>query len=174
MSTPDYFSLLNIAPSFEIDPKALETAYFAQQRLYHPDRFVKKSPEDRQAALLRSVEINAAYETLKKPLTRAQYLLHLQGIEVGTESDTVKPSGQLLMETMQWREAIDEADAPELLEELDNLLNTLATKTTTAMAACFRAAEWQAMAQETLRLGYVSKAQEALAARRKRLKTRSA
>jgi molecular chaperone HscB len=162
MPADSYFTLLALSPSFDIDPKVLESAYFAQQRLYHPDRFIKKTPQDRQAALLRSVDINAAYETLKKPLLRAQYLLHLQGIEVGTDSDTVKPSMQLLMETMQWREAIDEAQTPDAVRQLDNLLNELNIKTTGLIAAAYRAADWVAMAQETLRLGYVTKTQDAL------------
>lgn len=169
----DYFTLLGMKAAFAIDPQTLESAYFAQQRLYHPDRFVKKSPEERQAALLRCVDINAAYETLKKPLLRAQYLLHLQGIEVGTDSDTVKPSTRLLMETMQWREAIDEAETPDLLKQWDHLLNDLHTKTQDAIASSYQNADWTAMAEETLRLGYIVKALEALKVQAKRLESRT-
>ena len=167
MSAPDYFALLGLARAVALDAKALEAAYFAQQRLYHPDRFVKKTPAERQEALLRSVDINNAYETLKNPLLRAQYLLHLQGIEVGTDNDTVKPSAPLLMETMKWREAIDEAQGAAQLESLEARLAEQKHKTMTEIETAYNMSDWQAMAAQTLRLGYIVKAQAALQLRRR-------
>ncbi len=102
--TMTYFTLSSISPAFDLDLQALEAAYFTAQRQYHPDRFAGKPAAERQQAMQRSADINQAYETLKNPLKRAQYLLHLQGITVGTEQDSVKPSQELLMETMEWRE----------------------------------------------------------------------
>ena len=146
----DYFTLLGLPPTFDFDLKLLEQCYFTQQRLYHPDKFVKKSPEERQLALLRSVEINAAYETLKKPLSCAQYLLHLQGIEVGTDRDTVKPSQAILMEAMELREE----------QKSEPVLQAMIGESTERIAAYYRELKFDAMAQETLRLGYLMKARE--------------
>lgn len=168
MSSGTHFSLLGIDASFDIDLKALETGYFQQQRQNHPDRFVGKSAAERQITLQRSADINLAYHVLKNPLKRAQYLLHLEGIAVGTERDSIKPSSQLLMETMEWRQQIDDADA-ESIGELEQLLKTIYTQSINAISKHYTGKNWQAMAEETLRLGYIIKTQEAATLRRKTL-----
>ena len=160
MVTSDYFSLLGFTPVFSLDSKALEAAYFAMQRLFHPDRFIGKPALERQQAMGRSVDINNAYETLRNPLSRAQYLLHLQGIAVGTEHDTVRPAQALLIETMEWREKIDEATD---FAELDTTLETMITNSEQIIADAFSSGAFERMAQETLRLGYLLKSQEAVA-----------
>ncbi len=142
-----FFDLLNIPPEFELDIAALEVAYFKAQRQFHPDRFVGKPAAEKLAAMQKSMDINQAYETLKNPLKRAEYLLSLQGIMVGTNSDTVKPSAEILMEVMELRE--NEANADEVKE--------LIASSNALIADYFKAKNFAAMAQETLRLGYLRK-----------------
>jgi Fe-S protein assembly co-chaperone HscB len=141
----DYFALLNISPSFDIDLAQFEAAYFREQRSAHPDRFVGKSEQERLAAMQRSVDINKAYQVLKEPLTRAQYLLKLQGITVGSEQDSVKPSQALLVEVMEWRE-----DGIE-----KNNLSNIHEESLQTIASAYKNQQWEIMAQETLRLGYI-------------------
>lgn len=147
----DYFALLGLSPAFEVDLAQLETAYFREQRLSHPDRFIKKPEAQRLAAAQRSVDLNAAYKTLKEPLSRAQYLLKLQGIAVGSEKDSVKPSQTLLVEVMEWREAAEEGKdiTAELKKHHQQSLQNIAD--------AYKTQQWNAMAQETLRLGYIEK-----------------
>lgn len=142
----NYFALLGLPPAFTLDLPALEAAYFKAQHQFHPDRFVGKPDSERQAALQRSVDINKAYDTLKNPLKRAQYLLSLQGISVGTDSDTQKPSQALLMEVMELRESPDAEKLASLAKESITRLEKLAA-----------AQDWPAMAEETIRLGYLIK-----------------
>lgn len=144
MANSTYFTLLNLKPAFDLDLSLLEAEYFKAQRLYHPDRFVGKSAEERSVALQKSMDINQAYDTLKNPLKRAQYILKLQGIIVGTEADSVKPSKELLMEIMELREQA--SDVSKLHKE--SLL---------AISKHYANNDWQNMAQETLRLGYLEK-----------------
>lgn len=146
----DYFFLLGLKPAFDIDLKKLETAYFHAQRQHHPDRAAGKPASERQAALLLSADVNQAYHVLKDPLTRAQYLLSTQEILVGTEKDTVKPSPEVLMEAMELREQ------PPAKETLEKMIE----KSIRTVSACYKASEWQKMAQETLRLGYLLKAKD--------------
>ena len=153
----NYFDLLGIAQSYSIDLPALEKAYFAQQRLFHPDRFAGKPTAERMAALQRSADINKAYDALKNPLKRAQYLLHLQGFAVGTEADNVKPSQALLMDVLGWREQAEEtADKSRLISELKALHESCIA----GIAASYLAKKWDEMAQLTLKLGYVIKTLE--------------
>ena len=159
-----YFELLGFQPSFNVDLASLESAYFKVQRDYHPDRFVGKPAEERVMAAQRSADINKAYETLKNPLTRAQYLLHLQGIEVGTDHDTVKPSQAILAETLEWREeAEDPNEWPRLIAMLKNEYN----QALQTIAQAYGLKDWVVMGQETLRLGYIIKTQAAFAAQNK-------
>lgn len=164
-----YFELLGIIPAFALDLAALEAAYFREQRRYHPDRFVRKPPAERQAATQRSVDINQAYQTLKNPLIRAQYLLQLQGIKVGTESDSVKPSQALLLENLELREQMSEARDAQALAALHTSLQRMLQASQTALAQLYAEAQWERMAQETLRLGYLIKAEHELEIHRKRI-----
>ncbi len=147
----NYFELLNLPAAFTLDLAALESAYFQQQRLYHPDRFTGKPPAEKHAALQRSVDINNAYHTLKNPLPRAQYLLQLQGISVGTDKDTVKPSQALLIEIMELRERQD---------EISGSLDAMHDDSVQRIAEAYANKHWDAMAQETMRLGYITKTME--------------
>ena len=152
-----YFELLGIVPAFNIDLSTLEKAYFAQQRLFHPDRLAGKTTPERMAALQRSADINRAYDALKNPLKRAQYLLHLQGFAVGTEADNVKPSQGLLMEVMGWREAAEESPYQGNLKAE---LKALHEEALAGLLVCYEAKKWDEMAQLTLRLTYIIKTQE--------------
>ncbi|NBO17934.1 MAG: Fe-S protein assembly co-chaperone HscB [Proteobacteria bacterium] len=163
------FALLGLSPAFELDEKALESAYFHAQRLHHPDRFVGKPQPERAAAMQRSVDINEAYRTLKDPLSRAQALLAMHNIIVGTDTDTVKPSQPLLMESMHWREGVDEAQAVETLAAHTATLDGHYTDCLARIAALYGAGDYAGMAQETLRLSYLRKARQAAAQKAKRL-----
>jgi molecular chaperone HscB len=143
----NYFQLLNIPESFALNLTTLEQNYFTAQRKYHPDRFVGKPDSERLAAAQHSADINTAYKTLKAPLSRAQYLLKLQGVVVGTEKDTVRPSQDLLTEVMEWREN----EIP--VEKLQKIRE----ESVAAIGKHYTNNAWDAMAQETLRLGYIVK-----------------
>ena len=64
---------------------------------------------------------NEAYQTLKNPQKRAQYLCELHGVDLKTESNTAMPVA-FLMQQMEWREALGDARAArdaDALEALD-------------------------------------------------------
>ncbi len=143
----DYFYLINIPASFDIDLGTLEIEYFKAQRQYHPDKFVGKSADKRNEALHKSMDINEAYDVLKNPLKRAQHLLERQGIIVGTDADTVKPNNDVLMEIMELREN----------EPTRDMLEVLVAKSQMAVAEHYKNSKFMEMAQEVIRLGYLSK-----------------
>ncbi len=142
------FSILGLDASFLIDLNQLESAYFAAQRQFHPDRFIGKSEAERLKAAQASADANKAYRILKDPLTRAQHLLALQGVIVGMDHDSVKPSQALLMEVMELREIPPDAKTLDKLREAS----------ITRIALYFGGKDWPAMAEETLRFGYLMKA----------------
>lgn len=157
MSFTDFFSLLSLLPAFDIEPKAVEAAYYNAQRQYHPDRFVLRPEAERLEAMQRSADINQAYETLVDPLKRSRYLLLAQGIFVGSDNDTVKPSKELLMEVMEWREAIDGVENLSQLYAQSDLLHEIREAVLHAISQSYTKAQWNEMAQLTLKLGYIEK-----------------
>ncbi|QXK92423.1 Fe-S protein assembly co-chaperone HscB [Neoehrlichia mikurensis] len=81
----DYFALLQLQASFFIDSKLLEQNYIAAQSTYHPDCFSLQS--DKQLALKYISKINKAYQILKSPLSRAEYILQLKNIKLNNDDD---------------------------------------------------------------------------------------
>lgn len=154
----NYFKLLGLEPDFALDLAKLETIYFQHQRQFHPDRQITKSAAEKQKSLLVSMEINAAYQTLKDPLKRAQHLLELQGIRVNTDGqDTVKPSPELLMEMMTLREEISECHTSEQWEQLDQHGDREWESALDALSLYFQQKDWQNAAIMALRLRYLEK-----------------
>ncbi len=91
------------------------------QREFHPDRFADKPERDKLRAVQWAATVNQAFDTLKSPLKRAQYLIGLQGLDSSGES-TVTSDPEFLMEQMALREALaDLRDQQEPFAALDEL-----------------------------------------------------
>jgi molecular chaperone HscB len=69
-----------------------------------------------------SARINEAYARLKDPLKRAAYLCELRGAPINAENNTAMPAA-FLVEQMEWREALDDAQAGADVDALDEQLN---------------------------------------------------
>lgn len=153
-----HFERLGIAKNFEIGEKNLEVAYFALQRKLHPDMFVKKSDKEKKFSMQQTMDINAAYETLKSPLKRAEYILSLEGIIVNQDNGTsVKPSQELLMKSLEAREELAHIDSVDDIRKL-------AIKTADERIACIdeikqqlAGSEFDKAAQNTIKLRYLEK-----------------
>jgi len=116
----DHFSLFGLPRSYRLDSLALDKRYREIQSEVHPDRFAQAGDSERRLSLQWATRVNEAYQTLKKPLPRAQYLLTLVGHEVDGHSNTAMPP-EFLMEQMEWREAVAEAKLARDLDELEQL-----------------------------------------------------
>jgi len=106
----NHFALFGLDPAFRIDMAALDKAYRDIQTQVHPDRFADASEAERRMSMQWSTHANEAYQTLKKPASRARYLLQLRGVDALEESNTAMPA-DFLMSQMEWREAIGDAEA---------------------------------------------------------------
>jgi molecular chaperone HscB len=115
----NYFEMLNMPTEFDLDLKTLHREYLRLTRSIHPDAVGGDSSETREASLRLSSELNRAYETLKDPVSRAEYLLGLhQGAEA-MENRSVPP--EVLSEVMMLREEIEEAEASDDQEALADI-----------------------------------------------------
>ena len=88
------------------------------QAQVHPDRFASEGAAAQRLAMQWAVRVNEAYQRLKDPLARATYLCELRGVPVDAERNTAMP-GAFLMQQMQWREALEEAQGLTDVEGLD-------------------------------------------------------
>lgn len=96
----DYFELLGLPHSFDIDRTKLDANYFALQKESHPDKAKDGGAQ--------SAKINTAYNTLKNRLKRAEYMA----------GPDLKACPALLLEIMELRENGDVKNAEEEVEKL--------------------------------------------------------
>ena len=122
--TADFFSLFELPRAFRINLSELDARYRDIQAQVHPDRFAKAGDVERRLSMQWATHANEAYQTLKKPLSRARYLLHLAGHDIQAESNTAMPA-DFLMAQMEWREAVAEAREGGDHHELEHLHNRL-------------------------------------------------
>ncbi len=161
----DHFARLGFDRIYDLDPKAVETRYFELQRRLHPDRFAMKSPKERALSQAQATSLNEAYETLMDPLARAVYLLRLSGIETGGDGRTIDDPA-LLMEAMEMREALAEAQAPAAVDAVVGRARAEAETCRARLSRDFAAADLAAAKKDTLRLTYLDKLIEDARARR--------
>lgn len=101
------FVLFDLPVQFALSASALRSKWTQLQGQAHPDKFASEGAAAQRLALQWSVRINEAYQRLKSPLKRAQYLCELAGHPIRAEDNTAMPA-QFLMQQIEWREAIDE------------------------------------------------------------------
>jgi molecular chaperone HscB len=111
------FDIFGLAPQFAIDRAALDARWKDLQREAHPDRFATAPAAAQREAMQWSVRINEGYQRLKDPLKRAAYLCELHGVPVRAEDNTAMPAA-FLMQQMQWREDLDDAETLVDLERM--------------------------------------------------------
>ena len=116
----NYFELFGLPGSYAIDSAKLDAAYRDVQSQVHPDRFANASDAERRRSMQWATLANEAYQTLKRPLSRARYLVRLNGIDTAEETDTAMPA-DFLMKQMEWREAVVEAKAARDEQVLDRV-----------------------------------------------------
>ncbi len=105
----NYFQLFGLETQFTIDLAKLSTLYQTLQKKVHPDRFANASSQDQLLAVKKSTLINDAYQTLKNPLKRAQYLLELRGVSMPNEQASFGDVS-FLMRQMELREMLEEVE----------------------------------------------------------------
>jgi len=136
----NHFELFGLPVSFIVDGAALGERYRDLQRLVHPDRYASGTGQEQRLSLQQTTRINEAYETLKNPVARAQYLLSLHGIDMQAEKETTRDIA-FLTEQLQLREELEQArhaDDPEaVLDDLMSRISTMIKKLVAQMAMQF-------------------------------------
>lgn len=113
----DDFALFGLPRRFQLDRGDLDARRRSLQAEVHPDRFASADGSARRVAMQWAARVNEAYSRLKNPPLRAAYLCELHGVPIDAENNTAMPA-DFLMQQMEWRESLDEADGRGSVEAL--------------------------------------------------------
>ncbi|GJI99561.1 co-chaperone protein HscB [Duganella rhizosphaerae] len=155
----NHFELFNLPQQFAVDAEALDSAYRDVQGRVHPDKFVNATDAEKRVAMQWATRANEAYQTLKNPQKRAQYLCELNGVDLQTESNTAMPMA-FLMQQMEWREELGDARAAkdsDALEALDKQLRNERKARLAAIETQIDAGDFHAAAQGVRALMFLEK-----------------
>ncbi|MCC9625475.1 Fe-S protein assembly co-chaperone HscB [Thalassospira sp. MA62] len=165
----DHFTRFGLERSFVVDIDDIEATYLKQQQKLHPDRFASKSGREQAFSSQQAASLNEAFETLKNPVSRAHYMLRLAGHEPeGGEGHTVNDP-QLLMEAMEMREALDEADDKITIDAMIKDTRKQARACEQDLANAFDTDDFETAKKLTTRLRYLMKMTEEARAKKSRL-----
>ena len=112
----NFFELFGLSVSYSIDGDKLADLYRQLQRQFHPDRFASASDYEKRIALQYATYINEAYDSLKSPLPRAQYLMELAGFS--QKDHTMQNDTVFLLQQMEWRDQLGSATSCEQVDKL--------------------------------------------------------
>ena len=157
--TRDHFALFDFAPGFELDTAALDQRYREVQARVHPDKHAHLTTAEQRVAMQWATHANEAYQTLKSPLKRAQYLLHLRGVDPQIERNTAMPM-EFLVQQLECREVVSEARNEQDMSSLEDLQREMRHEIKTEYATVGReldADDNEAAAQTVRRLLFKQK-----------------
>jgi molecular chaperone HscB len=105
----DHWTVLGLPRSLRLERDDLERRFHELNRRLHPDYFRLRGPEEQAISLENSAAVNAAYRTLRDPVSRVEYLLELEGVAQGTAGQA-RPPADLFEEIMELQEARQELE----------------------------------------------------------------
>ncbi len=111
----DYFTFFGLPPKLNVDVPALEKSFYELSRRLHPDLNARAGSQEQEWSLEQSSLLNDAYRTLRDPIKRTEYLLHLEGVELEEQSKSATEKARATGETKK------QIVPPDLLEEVFEL-----------------------------------------------------
>ncbi len=111
----DYFTFFGLSPKLNLDVAALEKDFYELSRRLHPDLNATAGSQEQQWSLEQSSLLNDAYRTLRDPIKRTEYLLHLEGVALEEQSKSATEQARATGEIKK------QIVPPDLLEEVFEL-----------------------------------------------------
>ena len=145
---------------FSVDLNALKREFLQLQAKAHPDLHPQ---EDKKRAEATSARINEAYKTLQSPLLRAQYLLSQRGIETAEDETAKVDDPELLMEVLEAREQIEEAESEEDLVGMKDENEIRIQQSIKTLEQAFAEDDVELAKSETVKLRYWMNISESIA-----------
>lgn len=105
----EYYEALGLESKLALDLEDLKKRFYERSRQWHPDKFSRADPAERQKALDMTALLNDSFRTLRDPVTRAEYFLKQRGLELSKDAPP-----ELLEEVFELNMAIEESDRDQL------------------------------------------------------------
>jgi len=139
--------------------RELRREFLQLQSIAHPDRHPQHLKTRAEAT---SARINEAYKTLQNPLLRAQYLLSLRGIDVAEDETAKVDDPELLMEVLDAREEIENAEEEGELDEMRRINEERIEGSEGVLDRAFKDDDLVGAKEEAVRLRYWVNIRESL------------
>src|SRR5579863_887833 len=111
----NYFAFFGLPLKLNVDVALLEKDFYALSRKLHPDLNAGTGGPEQEWSLEQTSMLNDAYRTLKDPIKRTQYLLHIEGVELEEQSKSATEKARVTGELKK------QIVPPDLLEEVFEL-----------------------------------------------------
>jgi len=159
----NYFEIFSMPVSTTPDLNILKEKNHQLQQQVHPDRFANSDDAEKREAMQITSLVNEAFNTLKIPVSRLQYMLTLKGVDMDGETDT-SMDGLFLMEQMELREEIadirSQSDPLDVLDTMRRDLKNKAENLLTDFTACYDQDELDKCREIVRKLQFINKAQK--------------
>jgi molecular chaperone HscB len=158
-----FFDLFELPVSFQLDTELLVERYRQIQKKVHPDHHANASANERLLSVQTASEVNDAYETLKKPLTRAEYMVAEHGFDVRHEQHTIR-DGMFLMQQMELREELEDignsSDVEAAFDSFYSDVKKLIDEYTNSFVTEFEQSSFESAADAVRKLRFIYKLKE--------------
>ncbi|WP_045499456.1 co-chaperone HscB [Vibrio hyugaensis] len=156
----NHFELFGLPSQFKLDGSLLSSQFRELQKRFHPDNFATASERDRLMAVQKAAQINDAYQILKQPISRAEYLLAENGIEIRGEQQTMQDP-MFLMEQMELREELEEiadsSDPESALFDFDSKVSKMYKQHLASVEKELDNSLWPEAADRVRKLKFIAK-----------------
>ncbi|XP_009626384.1 iron-sulfur cluster co-chaperone protein HscB homolog isoform X1 [Nicotiana tabacum] len=154
----DYFHIFGLEKKYGIEGENLERKYKDWQRKLHPDLVHTKSEKEKEYAAEQSARVINAYRTLTDPLSRAIYILKLEGVHVDEEERI--DDLELLAEIMELRETVEEAANSQALKQIQGEIQGKFEQSSISFANALQHRKYEEAVAATQRMTYYKRANE--------------
>ena len=107
-------------------------------------------------AVQQAAQINDAYQILKAPIARAEYILSLNGVDMHGEKKTLQDP-MFLMEQMELREELEEIKDEEALFDFEGKVSKLYKQQLSSVEQELNQSQWEQAADRVRKLKFIEK-----------------
>ena len=156
----NHFELFGLPFQFELDNSLLASQFRELQRRFHPDNYATASERDRLLSVQKAAQINDAFQTLKNPVSRAEYMLAERDEDIRGEQKTLQDMA-FLMQQMELREALeaipDSSDPESALFDFEQQASAMYKEQLAQLAELLNNEQWLEAADGVRKLKFFVK-----------------
>ncbi|KJF80747.1 MULTISPECIES: co-chaperone HscB [Photobacterium] len=156
----NHFELFGLPFQFELDNSLLASQFRELQRRFHPDNYATASERDRLLSVQKAAQINDAFQTLKNPVSRAEYMLAERDEDIRGEQKTLQDMA-FLMQQMELREALeaipDSSDPESALFDFEQQASAMYKEQLAQLAELLNNEQWLEAADGVRKLKFIVK-----------------